>query len=186
MEDRKIVELYLNRDQEAVRRTSEKYSSRLLRLSQGIVQDLQTAEECENDTYAEAWNSIPPHRPWEYLYPFLARIIRHISLSRCRERERLKRKAHICQLSAELEQCIPGPDDCQCRLDSIALSEALNGFLGSLSREKRNIFMRRYWFLDSVADIAKRYFISESKVKTTLSRCRAGLREYLEKEGYTL
>lgn len=186
LEDQSIVDLFFERDETAIQYTSEKYGSRLRALSLGIVQDWQTAEECENDTYAQAWNSIPPHSPGEYLYAFLARITRHISLNCCRDRNRLKRQAHICALSAEMEQCIPAPDDSACRLDALALSEAINGFLRTLDAEKRNIFVRRYWYLDSIADISKRFALSESKVKTTLFRCRRQLREYLEQEGYTL
>lgn len=85
-----------------------------------------------------------------------------------------------------MEECIPAPDDLESRMDDLALREALNGFLGTLGEEKRNIFLRRYWYLDPVADIAKRFGISQSKVKTTLFRVRKRLREYLEKEGYTL
>ena len=99
---------------------------------------------------------------------------------------RLKRSAFICELSAEMEQCIPAPDDSSCRMDDLALRTAINDFLGKLDEEKRNMFVRRYWFLDSVADIAKHYGISESKVKTTLFRCRNRLREHLNKEGYTV
>lgn len=120
------------------------------------------------------------------MYAFLARITRHISLNYCRNRNRLKRSAFICELSAEMEQCIPTPDDIECQIDEKTLSNLINDFLGKLDEEKRNIFIRRYWYLDSVAVIAKRFAISESKVKTTLFRCRNGLREYLKKEGYTL
>jgi len=186
LDDLRIVELYLQRDETAIERTKEKYGSRLRALSCGIVQDLQTAEECENDTYLQAWNSIPPHEPRTYLYAFLARITRHISLTCCRDRSRLKRSAHISELSAELEQCIPAPDDAACRLDELALQEVLNAFLSKLDADKRVIFVRRYWYLDSIADISKRFALSESKVKTTLFRCRKQLRTYLEKEGYTL
>ena len=186
MEDDRIVELYLRRDEEAVRRTSEKYGNRLRALAHGIVRDRETAEECENDTYMRAWNSIPPHEPRGYLYAFLARITRHISLNICRDRARLKRGAIICELTAEMEQCIPAPDDTPCRLDELALGEAINGFLTGLAEEKRHIFIRRYWYLDSITDISRRFGISESKVKMTLSRCRDRLREQLEKEGYTL
>ena len=186
MDDNRIVELYLLRDETAIRQTSEKYGKRLRFLAYGIVNDRQTAEECENDTYMETWNSIPPHEPRSYLYAFLARITRHISLNFCRNRSRLKRSAFICELSAEMEQCIPAPDDTQCRIDDMALSEALNGFLCTLDEEKRNIFIRRYWYLDSIADISKRFALSESKVKTTLYRCRNRLRQHLEKEGCTL
>ena len=186
MDDNRIVELYLLRDETAIRQTAEKYGNRLRALAYGIVNDRQTAEECENDAYLEAWNRIPPHEPGGYLYAFLARIIRHIALNCCRDRGRLKRGALVCELSAELEQCIPAPDDTECRLDDMALSEAVNGFLGTLGEEKRNIFVRRYWYLDSIADISQRFALSESKVKTTLFRCRNRLREHLIKEGYTV
>lgn len=186
MDDNKIVDLYLCRDETAIQQTSEKFGNRLRSLSYGIVNDRQTAEECENDTYMEAWNSIPPHEPRSYLYAFLARITRHISLNRCRERSRLKRSALICELSAEMEQCIPAPDDVECRMDDMALSEAINGFLSTLSEEKRNVFIRRYWYMDSIAVISRHFALSESKVKTTLFRCRSQLRKYLEKEGYTI
>ena len=186
LEDDEIVQLYLRRCEAAIERTSEKYGSRLRSLAQGIVNDLPTAQECENDTYWEAWNSIPPHEPAQYFYAFLARITRHIALNRCRERSRLKRRALICELSAEMEQCIPAPDDTQCHIDDMVLSEAVNGFLSTLSEEKRNAFVRRYWYLDSIAAISKRFALSESKVKTMLFRIRAQLREYLEKEVHML
>ena len=186
MEDSRIVELFLLRDETAISQTAEKYGSRLRALSYGIVGDSETAEECESDAYMEAWSTIPPHEPRSYLYAFLARITRHISLNRCRDRSRLKRSAFICELSAELEQCIPAPDDVRCCMDDLALSEAINGFLGKLSAEKRNIFLRRYWYLDSISDISKRFAVSESKVKTTLFRCRDQLREHLRTEGYTV
>ena len=186
MNDDRIIELYLMRDEEAIKLTAEKYGSRLRSLAYGIVNNRQTAEECENDTYLKAWNAIPPHEPRGYLYAFLARITRHVSLNCCRARDQLKRRAFICELSAEMEQCIPSPDDSECLMDDVALRNAINGFLGKLKEEKKNIFIRRYWYLDSVADISKRFDLSESKVKTTLFRCRRELRDYLEKEGYTL
>lgn len=186
MEDGKIVELYLRRDETAIGQTADKYGSRLRALAYGIVRDNQTAEECENDTYLKAWDSIPPHEPRDYFYAFLARIARHISLNFCRNRSRLKRSAFLCELTAEMEECIPSPDDAQCRMDELAFGEALNGFLRTLSEEKRNLFVRRYWYLDSISDLSKRFSLSESNVKTTLHRCRNRLREHLEKEGYTL
>ena len=186
MDDSVIVDLYLRRDEAAICETAGKYGNKLRMRAWGILRDQETAEECENDTYMEAWNSIPPHEPRTYFYPFLARIARNLSLNRCRDRERLKRTAFVCELSAEMEQCIPSPDDLECRMDAVALAEAINGFLGMLDAERRNIFIRRYWFLDSVADIAKRFGVTQSKVKTTLFRCRKQLKAYLEKEGYTL
>ena len=186
MNDAEIVTLYLHRDEEAIRHTSEKFGGRLRALSFGIVRDRQTAENCENDTYLKAWNSIPPHEPRDYLYAYLARITRRLSLNCCRDRDRLKRRALITELSTEMEQCIPAPDDVPCRLEKSMLREAINDFLGTLSEEKRRIFVRRYWYLDAVSDIARCYSLSESKVKTTLFRVRGQLREYLEREGYTI
>jgi len=186
MDDGKIVELFLKRDENAIKSTAEKYGTRLRSLSLDIVEDPLTAEECENDTYLEAWNLIPPHEPRTYLYAFLSRIIRHISLNRCRDRDRLKRNVFICELSAEMEACIPSPDDCGCRVDDIVLADSINKFLSSLDSRTRNIFIRRYWYLDSVSAIAHRFALSQSNVKVTLFRCRNRLREHLKKEGFTL
>lgn len=186
MDDNQIVDLYLMRDEAAIEETSKKFGSRLRALAHGIVKDRQTAEECENDTYMEAWRCIPPHTPRTYLYAFLARLTRNTALNYCRDRSRLKRSAYICELSTEMEQCIPAPNDMECRLDDMALGEALNKFLSTLNEEKRNIFVRRYWYLDSIAEISGHYALSQSKVKTTLFRCRILLREHLEKEGIAL
>ena len=186
MDDVEIVGLYLNRDEAAIERTSEKYGQRLRAFSLSIVQDLQTAEECENDTYVAAWKLIPPHTPSDYFYHFLARITRQLSLDRCRERSRLKRSALVSELSAELEQCIPGEDNIARHMENQALAEAINGFLGTLSDDKRNLFLRRYWYMDSIAAIAKRFGISQSKVKTTLFRTRNQFRDYLREEGYDI
>ncbi len=186
MDDSAIVELFLRRDEAAIGETLSKYGRRLRALAYGIVGDRQIAEECENDTYLEAWKRIPPNEPKSYLYAFLARITRHVSLNRCRELHRLKRSAVICALEAELSECIPSPDDTASRIDDMTLSAVLNRFLGALDAEKRNIFIRRYWYLDNIADIAERFALSESKVKITLHRCRKRLRAELEKEGFDL
>ena len=186
MDDNQIVELYLQRDERAIRESAEKFGSRLRALAYGITEDPQTAEECENDSYLQAWNAIPPHEPRTYLYAFLARITRHLALNCCRDRARLKRSAEICTLSDELEQCLPAPDDTAYRMDDMELGRIINAFLAGLDGEKRNVFIRRYWYLDSVADISRRFALSESKVKTLLFRCRKQLRKYLEQEGYHL
>ncbi len=186
MKDEEIVALYLARDENAIEETADTYGARLRTLAFGIVEDRQTAEECENDTYFRAWNAIPPHEPYTYLYAFLARITRHLSLNCCRERHQLKRRAFVCELSHEMEECLPSPDDAACRLDQEELKRALNTFLATLKTEKRNLFVRRYWYLDSIDSIATRYGVSPSKVKTTLFRVREQLRTYLQKEGYEL
>ena len=186
MDDGQIVDLFLLRDEAAIEQSAAKYGARLRALAFGIAGDRGTAVECENDAYWSAWNAIPPHEPRSYLYAFLARITRHLALDRCRAGARLKRSAQLCELSVELEQCIPAPDDTPCRAGERELAETLNAFLAALGEEKRRIFVRRYWYCDSIVDIAKRLAVSESKVKTTLHRCRARLRMVLEQEGYEL
>lgn len=186
MEDSQIVDLYLQRDETAVEHTAEKYGSRLRRLAFGIVEDEQIAEECENDTYLQAWNRIPPHEPRTYLGAFLSRITRNLSIDRCRSRERLKRGAAITELSAELECCIPSPDDTACRMEARELAGIISTFLKEQPQLHRDVFLRRYWYAESVAQIARRYYMTQSKVKSMLFRTRNALRAYLEKEGYVL
>ena len=186
MEDAQIIELYLQRDESAISQTKEQYGTRLRRISMNIVNDSQTAEECESDTYLQAWNTIPPNEPRHYLFAFLARIIRHISIDCCRYRERLCRKGYMQELSDELLCCIPGSADVESRMDAIALGESISAFLRKQPVLTRNIFIRRYWYLDSVDEICRRYGISQSKAKSILFRCRNVLRSYLRKEGYTL
>ena len=186
LEDNEIVELYLKRDESAIKCTAEKYGSRLRALSLGITRDAQAAEECENDTYLQAWDTIPPHEPRSYLYPFLARITRHISIDRCRHRDRLRRSAYVQELSTELQCCIPGHDDVEQRIEAIALGQSINAFLRAQQDLPRRVFLRRYWYMDSIADISVRFGITQSKTKSILFRCRSALRKYLEKEGFCL
>ena len=184
MNDEAIVEKFLKRDQTAIRQTQRKYGERICAISRGITRDQCTAEEVENDTYLKAWESIPPNAPYSCLFAYLARLARNVSLNVCRNRIRLKRNAVVVELSQEMEQCIPSEELVETEFDGKLLAEKISSFLDNKSDEKRNIFMRRYWFMDSVKDIAKRFDLSESNVKTTLFRLRGELKEYLEKEGY--
>ncbi len=186
MEDDAIVELFIARDQSALTETAEKYGPRLRALANGVLHDPSAAEECENDAYLQAWNSIPPHEPRGYLFPFLAKITRHLALDVCRHRGRKKRGAPLSQLTREMEQCIPDPSDAQGQVDGVLLAQAVGDFLRSQPEERRNMFIRRYWYLDPVAVVAKRFGVTQSKVKTTLFRVREELKEYLIKEGYQL
>lgn len=186
MNDTQIVDCYLSRDETAIQQTQLKYGKQLQAVAFQIVADHSTAEECENDTYLKAWNAIPPHQPKTYLFAFLARITRHLSLNCCRNRSRLKRHTFLCEFTQEMEQCIPSPDNTACRLSDIEFSEMLNRFLGQLNFKKRNVFLRRYWYLDSIQDIASRYSLSESSIKTMLFRTRKQLHDFLEQEGYQL
>ena len=186
MDDDQIVELYLQRDEDAISRTAEQYGTRLRNISMNIVSDSQTAEECENDTYLQAWNTIPPNEPRCYLFAFLARIIRHISIDCCRYRERLCRKGYLQELSTELQAVVAGSEDVESRIDAIVLGQCISDFLRTQSVLARNVFIRRYWYCNSVEEICRRYHISQSKVKSMLFRSRNALRAHLRKEGYTL
>lgn len=186
VDDADIVDMYLERNENAIAETKSKYGKRLQSISYNITADRSAAEEAENDTYFAAWNNIPPKEPYDYFYAFLARIVRNASLSFCRSMSRLKRSAFITELSEEMEQCIPSGEDIADKLEGDILAERISDFLKSKSEEKRNIFMRRYWYLDSVQVIAKRFDLTESNVKVTLFRLRNELKEYLEKEGYNI
>ena len=182
------MELFLSRDENAIRESAAKYWSTPVRFGSWDRRgSAQTAEECEHDTYLEAWNRIPPHEPKNYLYAFLARITRHIALNCCRDRARLKRSGFWCELSREMEACIPSPDDMDSRIDDTDAAGDPQRISRRIAGRKTEPFLiRRYWYLDSIADIAERFALSESKVKTTLFRCRRQLREHLEKGGYKI
>ena len=182
LDDNTIVEFYLKRDERAIKSSSEKYGKRLHYLAEHITADSFSADECENDTYMQAWNNIPPHEPRDYLYAFLARITRHIALNICEKNNALKRHGDIAELGEELDLCIAAEDNTERVIDDMALKTALNSFLASLDEEKRNIFIRRYWFMDDISDISERYGYSQSKIKSMLMRLRLKLREKLDND----
>jgi len=184
IEDGIIIDRYIARDEKAISYTADKYGKQLVAIANRICYDLDIAEECENDTYLRAWNSIPPHEPRGYFFTFLAKITRNLALDRYKESNRLKRSATIVELTGELSEIIAGNDDTTANAEGEELKNYINSFLRTLHKEKRNVFIRRYWYMDSVAEIADRYSISEGKVKTILFRVRNGLKQYLKKEGY--
>lgn len=184
MEDNKIIALFLARSEQAVTETDAAYGTRLYALSHNILRSREDAEETVSDTYMETWNSIPPQRP-QHLYAFLASICRHLSFNRLDWRLAAKRNAEVVTLTQELECCIPDKRQ-MAEFEGRELRQCLESFLDSLNRESRLIFLRRYLYADTVAEIAARYAISESKVKTQLHRTRARLHTYLEKEGISV
>ena len=185
-DDGQIVDLFLARDESALSAVSEKYGADLKRIAANILDDEGAAEECENDTYLKAWNSIPPHEPRTHLFAYLARMIRALAIDRYRRLGAEKRSMQYAELTQEIEVCIPAPHSVEDEVDSGLLSEQVSRFLRALPSEKRVVFLRRYWYMDSIADIAKHCGISQSNVKTTLFRLRAQLKEHLEKEGFEI
>ena len=181
MEDAKIIELFFQRNEQAVKETDTAYGRKLYVLSNNILNNREDAQECVSDTYMETWKSIPPKRP-KYLYAFLASICRNMSFNRLDWRLAAKRNAEVVALTQEMEMCIPDTRQ-EAEMDRRELRRVLESFLDGLNRESRLIFLRRYLYVDTVAEIAARYGISESKVKTLLHRTRAQLHTYLSKEG---
>lgn len=182
MEDRAIVALYWKRAETAILETKKQYGRLLLSISRGILRNEEDAEECENDTYLKAWNTIPPKRP-DKLSAFLAKITRNLSLDRYDAQHAEKRGGgEVPLLLDELAEVIA--DETAFPEDTEGLSEVLNAFLGRLKPDARTIFLRRYWFGDSVQEISARSGFGESKIKMSLLRTRQSLQEALEKEGY--
>lgn len=184
MEDEGIISLFWKRDEEAIRQTDLRYGKRLEGLSYSILRNQEDAKESVNDTYWKAWDTIPPQRP-AYFFAYLAKICRYLSMGKLDWNLAQKRKAPIVELTAELELCVPDRQ-AESLAQERSLKESLNRFLEGLSKEKRCIFLRRYWFGDSIGEIARRYGIGESKVKTTLFRLRNRLRQHLQKEGFSV
>lgn len=181
MTDSQIIALFWDRNEDAIQETDRAYGVRLHVLSDRILRNEQDAQESVSDTYLKTWETIPPQRP-TYFFAYLAKLCRNFSLARLQWQSAAKRSAQVVELTREMAECIP--DDSQKRkLEGEELGQLLNEFLDSLSSENRLIFLRRYWYADSVREIAERYQISESKVKTQLHRTRKKLQQFLEGEG---
>lgn len=183
MTDQRIIDLFWQRSEDAIKNTSEKYGTYLTKIAVNILCYYEEAEECVNDTYLSAWKQIPPDRP-QKLLPYLGRITRCLALNRYDYLKAQKRNADFSIQLDELEECLSRPETTESRYENGELSSAISAFLRTLDSEKRNIFIRRYWFSDNITDIAERFKISESKVKSILFRVRKQLKKYLEREGY--
>jgi RNA polymerase sigma-70 factor (ECF subfamily) len=181
MNDETIIELYWMRSEMAIKNTEDKYGGKLHQLAMKILFNHEDAEESVNSTYLTAWNTIPPQKP-VYLFAYLAKICRYVCYGKLDWKTAKKRQSEIVELTAEMESCIPAPVR-DADIEGEKIGQILNTFLLELPEEKRLIFMRRYWYGDSIRDISGRYGIGESKVKVSLHRTRNALRNFLEKEG---
>lgn len=184
MDDTAIIELYFSRQEDAIAETDKAYGRRLHVLANKILNNWEDAQESVSDTYLKTWETIPPQHP-KYFYAFIASICRHLSLHKVDWKLAAKRNAEVVALTSEMELCIP--DESRARaLEGKEIGRLMNAFLAALPKETRLIFLRRYWHLDTIAEIAARYGMTESKVKMQLSRTRGKLRTYLESEGITV
>ena len=170
MNDEQIIQLFFTRNEDAIRQTDDRYGAKLTRLSENIVGSREDAQECVNDTYLKAWNTIPPTKPIHF-FAYLAKICRHLAFDRLDWNNAAKRKAEVVALTQEMEECIPGHWQ-EKDVRSAEISRLVSSFLWKQTADNRMIFVRRYWFGDSVSEIALRYEISQSAVLMRLSRMR--------------
>ena len=186
MDDSKIIDLFWTRTEDAIIQTSSKYGKYCYTIAYNILYNNEDSEECVNDTYLKAWNAIPPECP-NKLGVYLGKITRNLSLDKYRSYNAEKRgKGQLIRSLDELSDCIPDKRNAEQIIDNIVLVKILNSFLASLNRETRIVFIRRYWYMSSVKEIASDYGMTENKVKMMMYRARQELKMFLEKEGVCL
>lgn len=186
MKDNEIINLYWSRDETAITATADTYGNYCYTIAYNILCNNEDAEECVNDTWLNAWKSIPPHRP-NRLSTYLGKITRNLSLDRYKLLTAQKRGMGQVELAlSELEGCVPAQTDMEQIADEMVLVDAIETFLRSQPRTECNIFIGRYWYLYSIRDLAGAYRMSESKVMSLLHRMRSKLKLHLEKEGISL
>lgn len=186
MEDSGIIDLYWARQERALEETDRKYGSYCWTIAHNILRSREDTEECVNDTWLKAWNAMPPQRP-RILSSFLGKITRNLSLDRYKASRTGKRGGgRVTVALEELEQCLPSSANVEQALADAELARVIDRFLRGLPEKECCIFMRRYWYVDSMQEIARRYHLSEGTVKSSLHRTRNKLRAYLEQEGVYL
>lgn len=184
MEDLQIIDLYFKRDENAIKETDIKYGKLCFHIANNILNNSADSEECVNDTYLGVWNVIPPQRPNNFM-AFICKITRNLSLKRIEFNTAVKRSAHTVISLSELEEILPAQNTPP-EVEDEQLGKLISDFLRTEKEAARNVFIRKYWFFDTISDISARYSFSESKVKSMLFHTRNRLREYLKKEGVNL
>ena len=183
MDDAKIVDLYWSRSEQAIKETELKYGKYCRKISYNILADTADAEECVNDTYLKAWNSMPTNRP-SRLAPYLGKLTRWLSLNRLRDQNSLKRgNGELPLVLDELAETLDSGFDTEKELEIKEQNRAIRHMLDGLEKVERDVFLSRYWYAASIKEIAERFDFSESKVKTMLYRTRNKLLRQLQEEG---
>lgn len=186
MDDREIIDLYWERSEKALTATIEKYGNYCRSIAYNILHNYEDVEECINDTCLRAWDAMPPERP-DCLSAYLGKITRNLALNRVKYYEAKRRGwSQTEKALEELMECIPTTMDVEQQFSETLVIKALEDFLMEQPKEQRNIFVRRYWYMMPIKEIAEAYGISESKAMSLLYRMRKKLKKYLEKEGITL
>ncbi len=184
MEDKDIIDLYLSRDEQALEKTAEKYGHYLFTIAMNVLLSREDSEECVNDAYLSAWSSIPPNQP-KLFSAYLANLVRNAAISLYRKKHSEKRIGSQYELSLEeLSEVIPGQESVEKAVESAELSGIISRFLKTVGRDARNVFLLRYYYHDSVNEIAVSTGFTAAKVKVLLHRTRRKLKAELEKEGY--
>jgi len=184
MEDSEIIDLFVARNESALRETQSKYGGYLYTIAYNILANNEDSGECVNDTYMKAWQTIPPTIPAS-LRAYLGTVVRNIAITVFRRRGNLSNGGSQYALSLdELGECVSGGETPQEKADSNLLGQCISGYLRTLPVQTRDIFVCRYYFCDPINDIAGYFGASESKIKSSLYRTRKGLKEYLKKEGF--
>jgi len=177
-EDSKIIEMFLARSEAAIGALAEKYGTVCKRIAHNVLNNLSDAEECVNDTYLAVWNTIPPQRP-NPLKTYICRIVRNIAIAKYHSNTAQKRNSHYDVALDELEECLADSSTVEDEISARELTVLLDNFLESLDKDSRIMFVRRYWYGDSINDIAVRFSITANNVAVRLSRIRERLRKYL-------
>jgi len=183
VDDETIINLYWERSESAINETIKKYGNYCTKIAMNILHNTEDSEECVNDTYFKTWNSIPTQRPKIFM-SFLGRITRNLSLDKYKQRNRQKRGGNEVELILnELEDCISATTTVEAEYETGMIAQTIDIFLDSIDSENRAVFVRRYWYADSIESIAERFGMSESKIKSMMFRTRNKLKTYLEKAG---
>ena len=185
MNDDKIVDLYWIRSEDAITETSIKYGKYCYGIAYNILADAEDAEESVNDTYFDAWNTMPPHRP-SALSAFLGKLTRRISIDRWRKRSAAKRGGELAAALDELNECVPSHENVEQDVLAADLEKRINTFVNDLPTAERRVFLCRYWYLDSISAICEQFGYSQSKVKVMLHRTCKALHNCLVSEEYVL
>ena len=185
LEDSKIIELFFARVEQAIVELSAKYGTVCGRIARNILKNDLDAEECVNDTYLAAWNTIPPQKP-NPLRTYIFRIVRNISIARYHANTSVKRNSIYDVALDELENCLTASLTVEQEISAKELSRQIDRFLATLDEENQMMFVRRYWYSDSISDIAERFQTSSNNVSVRLSRIRNKLKTHLKKEGFEI
>lgn len=185
LDDSKIIELFYERSEQAIIELSKKYGSVCTRVANNILNNRLDSEECINDAYLGAWNTIPPQKP-DPLLTYICRIVRNLAIKKYHSNTAMKRNSTYDVSLDELENCFPVSDSPEDKAGAREIAQMIDRFLETLDKENRIMFVRRYWYADSITELAELFHTSNHNISVRLSRTREKLRKYLIKEGVSL